>query len=78
MSPSRLHRHSRGLRHQCAGCRTRRALFQYRGEVRADRDHNLCFQCFRSQIEHLRAKRLRIAPQPLRMSLTANARLEVA
>ena len=51
-------------RHQCSVCRSRRALFQYRGEVRADRDHNLCFQCFRSELNRQRARRL-AAPRRL-------------
>jgi hypothetical protein len=72
MPPSSLRRRIRASRHQCAGCRSRRALFQYRGEVRADRDHNLCLQCFRSEVDRLRANRLQIAPQPLRMTLPAH------
>lgn len=46
-------------RHLCAACRERRARFQYRGEVKADRQHVLCFQCFRSACERLRAWRMR-------------------
>jgi hypothetical protein len=33
---------------------------------------------FRSEVDRLRAKRLLIVPQPLRMTLTAHARVEVA
>jgi len=33
----------------CAACRERKARFRYRGEVRADRDHTLCFECYRAQ-----------------------------
>jgi hypothetical protein len=32
----------------CVACRARRALFRYRGVVKADADHTLCFQCFRA------------------------------
>ena len=71
MSPSaarRLHRHDR---HVCLQCRTQRSLFRYRGEVRADRDHTLCFRCFRSEVERARARRLSevSTPPPLKMDL---------
>jgi hypothetical protein len=32
----------------CLECRQRRARFRFRGIVRADRDHTLCFRCYRS------------------------------
>ena len=41
----------RGL---CLACRERKALFRYRGEVRADRYHTLCFECFRSETNRSR------------------------
>ena len=71
MSPAasrRLHRHER---HVCLECRVQRALFRYRGEVRADRDHTLCFRCYRAEVERSRARRLsEIArPAPLKMKL---------
>ena len=44
MSSSQRHRRSRRLRTLCAACQERKARFRYRGEVRADRDHTLCFQ----------------------------------
>jgi hypothetical protein len=34
--------------HLCEACRERRARFRYRGRVKADRAHTLCFQCHRS------------------------------
>ena len=46
------------MRHLCVACRERRAKFRYHGEVRADRDHVLCFQCFRSERERTRARQL--------------------
>lgn len=46
-------------RHLCAACRERKARYRYRGEVRADRQHVLCFQCFRSARERLRAWQIR-------------------
>ena len=42
----------------CLSCGERRALFFYRGVVRADRDHNLCFACYRAEVNRLRAGRL--------------------
>jgi hypothetical protein len=32
----------------CVLCRKRPALFRYRGEIKRDKDHNACLQCFRS------------------------------
>ncbi len=45
----------------CLACGERRALFYYRGEVKADRDHNLCFECYRAEVNRLRACRLATA-----------------
>ena len=45
----------------CLACRARRALFSYRGTVKADRDHNLCFECYRAEVNRLRARRLAAA-----------------
>jgi len=71
MSPAaarRLHRHDR---HVCLECHVHRARFQYRGQVRADRDHTLCFRCFRAELERGRARRLNdvATPAPLKMDL---------
>ncbi len=41
-------------RHLCAGCRQRPARFQYRGHVKADRSHTLCFQCYRAAMDRVR------------------------
>jgi hypothetical protein len=46
-------------RHVCRGCRAHRARFRYRGQVRADRDHTLCFRCFRAEVNRLRALAMR-------------------
>jgi hypothetical protein len=43
-------------RHTCRACEAHPAKFRYRGEVRADRDHELCFRCFRAVINSLRAR----------------------
>jgi len=42
----------------CLACGERRPLFFYRGVVKADRDHNLCFECYRAEVNRLRARRL--------------------
>jgi hypothetical protein len=59
---------SRRFRQICQSCRDRKALFQYRGIVRADRDHTLCFECYRSELNRQRARRLVVvtSPAPLR------------
>jgi hypothetical protein len=49
-------RFGRTERHVCHGCRRHPALFRYGGEVRADRDHNLCFRCYRAEVNRLRAR----------------------
>ena len=46
----------------CLACGERRALFAHRGVVKADRDHNLCFECYRAEVNRLRARRLSAAP----------------
>jgi hypothetical protein len=61
----------------CLACGERRALFSYRGAVKADHDHNLCFECFRAESNRLRARGLAtwadraplpvVAPTPSRM-----------
>ena len=51
-------RESKQTRRSCQSCRQRKARFQYRGMVRADRDHTLCFECYRSLSEHRRARGL--------------------
>ena len=59
-------------RRACEQCRLRKARFRYRGTVKADRDHTLCFACFRAERERRRAYLLarieRITPlqSPLR------------
>lgn len=58
MSSSERHRRSRRFRSLCAACRERKARFRHRGEVRADRDHTLCFACYRAEINRARARRL--------------------
>lgn len=54
---------SKQTRKSCESCRQRKARFQYRGEVRADRDHTLCFECYRSAREQRRARLLADVPK---------------
>ena len=42
-------------RHTCRACEQHPARFRYHGEVRADRDHELCFRCFRAMVNRIRA-----------------------
>src|SRR4051812_32152368 len=56
MSSREGRRRSKRLKHLCAACQERKARFRYRGEVRADRDHTLCFACYRGQVSRTRAR----------------------
>lgn len=62
MSMSAAHE-SKQLRRACESCRQRKARYQYRGVVRADRTHTLCFSCFRAERDRHRA-RLLAEPRP--------------
>src|SRR3954454_12159057 len=62
---SRSSDRSRATRKLCQTCRDRKARFRFRGEVRADRDHTLCFECFRAQRERNRAAALADAGRTL-------------
>ena len=64
MSSSQRHRRSRRFTTLCAACEQRKARFRYRGEVRADRDHTLCFECYRAEINRARSSRLREPASP--------------
>ena len=43
-------------RHQCVGCGVRRSLYRYRGIVKADANHTLCFRCYRALRDSMRAR----------------------
>ena len=58
MSPATARRLCRPIRHVCLACRQHPARFRYRGEVRADHDHTLCFRCFRAETNRQRARGL--------------------
>jgi len=74
---------SQARRRNCQSCQGREARFRYRGEVRADRDHTLCFECYRSERDRRRAQRLLeferleavLAPLPLRPTLPGKSTL---
>lgn len=56
-------------KHQCESCRERKARlrFRFRGMVKADCDHTLCFKCFRAHREVSRAREIaswRTFPSP--------------
>lgn len=50
---------SKQARRSCQACHDRKARFRFRGRVRADRDHVLCFACFRAQRDRHRAQGIR-------------------
>jgi hypothetical protein len=62
MSHRQSRRQHRDERRLCASCQERKAKYQYRRHVRADRQHVLCFQCFRSAREQMRARQLAMLP----------------
>ncbi len=72
MSRDERERVSKRFRTLCAGCRARKARFRYRGEVRADRDHTLCFECYRAELNRVRALRLRTGSWLRRLSAIAS------
>jgi hypothetical protein len=49
------YRQSKDVRRRCQSCEERKARFSYRGVVKSDRDHTLCFECFRAERERRRA-----------------------
>jgi hypothetical protein len=63
MSLSAAHE-SKQIQRRCQGCGARRALFRYRGVVKADRDHTLCFECFRAERNRRRSQLLASIPSP--------------
>ncbi|MEN3339933.1 MAG: hypothetical protein V7647_3609 [Acidobacteriota bacterium] len=61
MSPAVRHRLYRRWSRLCIECREQQARFKFRGRVRADRDHTLCFRCFRAEVDRQRAARQALA-----------------
>jgi hypothetical protein len=69
-------RASKLARQACQRCQERKARFQFRGKVRADRDHVLCFECFRSERDRRRARMLdAVQVEPLPVFLHSSAAL---
>jgi hypothetical protein len=70
---------SKSSRRLCETCRERKARFRFRGVVKANKDHTLCFECFRSERDRRRAGTLNeverprpaLTLAPMRQSLTA-------
>jgi len=61
----RFGRRPAAVKHVCRECESRRALFRYRGIVKWDRYHTLCFQCYRRYVNRLRGASLSAAvPAP--------------
>ena len=42
----------------CKHCGQKRAVFHYRGRVKADADHDLCPRCYRAQLNSFYAAQL--------------------
>jgi hypothetical protein len=51
---------SKSVRKICHRCRARKARFQYRSVVKSDREHVLCFECYRSEVNRQRSRRAQI------------------
>jgi hypothetical protein len=58
MSNHERHRRLKRFKRLCAACQERKARFKCCGEVRADADHTLCFECYRGEINRAWARRL--------------------
>jgi hypothetical protein len=71
MSSRSSRRHHREDRHLCAACRDRKAKYHNRGHLRAGPQHVLCFQCFRSAREQIRARQLAEGVPSRRLSVSA-------
>ena len=63
MSQTALHE-SKNARRLCETCRNRKARFRFRGVVKANKDHTLCFECFRSERDRRRAGMLNEVERP--------------
>ena len=60
---------SKEVRRACQEGHGRKARYSYRGKVSADRDHVLCFECYRSQRDRRRAELLAELPPPRQLSM---------
>ena len=50
MSHQERRRRLKRARMLCLACEERKARFRYRGRVKADADHTLCFACYRAEV----------------------------
>lgn len=66
-------RESRKIHRLCETCLLRKARFRYRGVVRANRDHTLCFECYRAVRNRRRARLLSLMPQFAEIQVTRAA-----
>lgn len=71
MSSNEFRRQSKQVKTLCASCQERKARFRYRGEVRADRDHTLCFECHRGEVNRARVRRLTEFATPRHVQMTS-------
>jgi hypothetical protein len=53
----------------CRSCAERKARFRYHGVVKADRDHTLCFECFRAERDRRHAQLLADVPTERQLAL---------
>jgi hypothetical protein len=68
----RFGRRPPAVKHVCRECESRRALFRYRGMVKWDRYHTLCFQCYRRYLDRQRAASLAAGKPALTPPATSN------
>ena len=64
---------SKQARRSCQACLDRKARFRHHGSVKADRDHVLCFACYRSERDRCRAQRLTELPLQVRLATPSSA-----
>jgi hypothetical protein len=57
---------STDVRRTCPSCRERNARFGYEGEIAADRDNTICFECFRLERDQREQRLADVAVLPPR------------
>jgi hypothetical protein len=58
LKEDRMNRILRKQRKTCLDCQQRQARFRYRGKIKWDKDHSLCFACFRTVRDQVQAQQL--------------------
>ncbi len=48
----------------CLQCRKSRALFEFRGRIKRDKDHTLCFRCYAALCDATHARRVALGGTP--------------